>query len=54
MADTELEMVTLTDKQKQSRRNRSVALAIVLVALVGIFYAVTVLKFGAAIMQRPM
>ena len=48
-----METIELTEKQKKSRRSRSVALGIVLALVVALFYAVTVLKFGAAIMQRP-
>lgn len=46
--------VTLTESQKKARRSRSVALGLALAALVAIFYVVTLLKFGPAILNRPM
>ena len=46
--------VELTESQKKARRNRSVALGIVLAALVVIFYAVTVLKLGPNLLNRPL
>lgn len=38
--------VKLTEAQAKSRRNRNIALGIVLAALVILFYAVTLVKFG--------
>ena len=43
----------LTDAQKRARRQRSVALAILLGALVVIFYFVTLVK-GPGILNRPL
>lgn len=43
----------LTDAQKRARRQRSVALAILLGALVVIFYLVTLVK-GPGILNRPL
>ncbi|MDM9647693.1 MULTISPECIES: hypothetical protein [unclassified Rhizobium] len=40
-----IETVKLTDAQRKSRRNRNVALGLVLAALVVIFYAITIVKF---------
>jgi hypothetical protein len=37
----------LTDAEKRQRRTRSIALAVVLGALVLLFYAVTIAKLGA-------
>lgn len=51
---TMIELVTLTDKQKKARRRRSVAIALVLAALVLLFYVATVVKFGPAILDRPL
>ena len=45
--------IVLTEAQKRSRRNRSIALAIVLGALVVLFYVVTLVK-GPAVLNRPM
>lgn len=39
-----MEKITLTDAQKRSRRNRNIALGIVLAALVVIFYAITIVR----------
>ena len=41
-----IETVEVTDKQKRSRRNRNVALGLVLAALVGLFYVITIVKIG--------
>ena len=43
----EVETVGLTDKQRRARRNRSIALAVVLFALVALFYGATLAKLGA-------
>ncbi len=40
-----IETIKLTDAQRKSRRNRNVALGLVLAALVVIFYAITIVKF---------
>ena len=47
------EGIVLTEAQKRSRRNRSIALALVLGALVVLFYIVTLVK-GPAVLNRPM
>ena len=39
-----VEMIELTERQKRSRRNRNVALGVVLGALVIIFYAITIIR----------
>ena len=41
-----LERVALTDAQRRSRRNRSLALGVVLAALVALFYVATLAKLG--------
>ena len=41
-----IETVKVTDKQKKSRRNRNVALGLVLAGLVGLFYVITIVKIG--------
>lgn len=45
-----METVNLTESQKKARRGRNVALAAVLIALVVLFYVITLVKFtgGAA------
>jgi hypothetical protein len=45
--------IVLTEAQKRSRRHRSIAIALALVALVVLFFAVTMVK-GPAVMLRPM
>ena len=47
------ERVELTEEQKRSRRSRSIALALVLGALVVLFYVVTLVK-GPGILNRPL
>lgn len=46
--------VRLTEEEQKRRRNRSVALGLVLGALVVLFFWVTVAKIGANIFKRPM
>jgi hypothetical protein len=41
--------IVLSDEEKRRRRQRSVALALVLGALVLLFYAITIVKQGAAL-----
>jgi hypothetical protein len=45
-----IDKIDLNDAQRKSRRNRSVAIALALGALVVLFYAVTIIKMvpGAA------
>lgn len=47
-----MDSVELTEAQKKARRSRSVALGIVLAALVVIFYVVTIVKIGPGVMDR--
>ena len=44
----------LTEEQARRRRSRSIAIALVLAALVVLFYLVTLVKLGPAIMNRPL
>ncbi|AZO48457.1 MAG: hypothetical protein EOS58_14680 [Mesorhizobium sp.] len=46
MADKNLELVTLTERQQKARRSRSVAIGVALAVLVVIFYIATIVKFG--------
>ncbi|KQO79820.1 hypothetical protein [Rhizobium sp. Leaf262] len=41
-----METIKLNDAQKRSRRNRNVALGLLLAALVVLFYIITVIKIG--------
>lgn len=54
MADKpETDGIVLTEAQKKSRRQRSVAIALALGVLVVLFFAVTMVK-GPAVLVRPM
>ena len=46
--------IVLTEEERRRRRNRSIALGLILAALALLFYAVTVVKLGPAIMNRPI
>ncbi|MFN7027024.1 MAG: hypothetical protein ACK4QP_21385 [Pseudorhizobium sp.] len=41
-----IETIKVTEKQKKSRRNRNVALGLVLAGLVLLFYVITLVKVG--------
>ncbi|WP_164740471.1 hypothetical protein [Rhizobium chutanense] len=41
-----MDLVKLTEKQMKSRRNRNIALGLVLAGLVILFYAITIVKIG--------
>ena len=45
--------IVLTEEQLRRRRQRSIAIALVLAALVVLFYVVTLVK-GPGIMHRPL
>ena len=45
--------IVLTEAQKRSRRQRSIAIALALGVLVALFFAVTMVK-GPAVLVRPM
>jgi t-SNARE complex subunit (syntaxin) len=51
MEDDRIEM---TEAQKKARRSRSIALGVVLAALVVLFYVITVVKLGPGLFDRPM
>lgn len=54
MADkSERDGIVLTEAQKKSRRQRSIAIALALGVLVVLFFAVTMVK-GPAVLVRPM
>ncbi|MBS7542105.1 hypothetical protein [Ancylobacter oerskovii] len=46
--------VVLTEEQRRRRRSRSVAIAVVLGALCVLFYIVTIVKLGPAVLIRPL
>ena len=47
------EGIVLTEAQKKSRRQRSIAIALALGVLVVLFFAVTIVK-GPAVLNRPL
>lgn len=46
--------IRLTEEEQKRRRNRSVALGLVLGGLAILFFWVTIAKIGAAIFARPL
>lgn len=46
--------VQLSEEQLKRRRKRSIAIAWILLALVGIFFAVTIVRLGGNVMNRPI
>ena len=48
------EGVRLTPEQLRRRKALSVAIAISLAVLVGLFYVVTIAKLGANVLNRPL
>jgi uncharacterized membrane protein (DUF485 family) len=54
MEDKELDRgVAMTEAQRKARRSRSIAIGLSLAALVVLFYVITLVKFGPAILNRP-
>lgn len=47
-------MQQLSEEQIKRRRMRSIAIAWILAALVAIFFAVTVVRLGGNVMNRPL
>jgi hypothetical protein len=46
-----VDKIDLTEAQRKSRRNRNVAIAVALGALVVLFYAVTIIKMVPGVVQ---
>ena len=46
--------MTLTPEQEKSRRQRNIAIGLVVGALVVIFYAVTIVKLGPGVLKPPI
>ena len=44
---SELELVSLSEGQEKARASRNKAIALCLVALIGVFYAATITRFGS-------
>lgn len=52
--DGPLDGVVLTAEQRRSRQARNIAIAVVLGALAVLFYAVTIVKLGPGVLDRPL
>ena len=50
----EPEGIVLTPQQQRSRRNRNIAIGIVIGLLVVLFYVVTIAKIGSHVIDRPL
>ena len=46
--------VVLTPEQQRRRRMRNIAIGITLACLVVLFYAITIVKMGANVLNRPL
>jgi hypothetical protein len=46
--------IVLTDKQKRTRRARSIVLALVLAGFALLFYLVTIVKLGPGVIKSPL
>ncbi|WP_420336997.1 hypothetical protein [Roseibium sp.] len=46
--------IRLTEEQQKKRRSRSIAIAFALLALVVLFYVVTIVKLGPSVMDRAL
>jgi hypothetical protein len=53
VADKNENGIVLTEAQKRARRNRSIAIAIALGAVVVLFYVITLVK-GPGVLHRPL
>lgn len=49
-----LPVQTLTPDQLRARRSRSVAIALILVALAVMFFVMTIVRMGGNVLDRPM
>jgi hypothetical protein len=54
MVESHEEATRLTPEQLRRRKARSVAIAVALGILVALFYAVTLAKLGANVLDRPL
>ena len=46
--------IRLTPEQEKARRQRNIAIGIAIGLLVVIFWAVTIVRLGGSVLQRPM
>jgi hypothetical protein len=55
MAETDTQIgIKLNPAQEKSRRNRNIAIGLILAALIVLFYAVTIVKLGPSVLNRPL
>jgi hypothetical protein len=52
--DRESEGIVLTPEQLKSRRQRNIAIGLAIGFLVLLFYAVTIVKVGPGVLNRPL
>jgi hypothetical protein len=53
VSENDKDGIVLTEEQKRARRARSIALALVLGAVVVLFYVITLVK-GPGVLNRPL
>ena len=53
-AQQPLETIDLSEAQRRARRKRNIAIGLCLFAMVAIFYAATIAKFGPRVADRPI
>jgi hypothetical protein len=46
--------ITLTPEQKKSRRQRNIAIGLAVTFFVVLIYAVTIVKLGPSVLERPL
>jgi hypothetical protein len=49
-----METVRLTPEQARMRKRRNVALAVVLLAFIGLIFFITLAQLGGSVMDRPL
>ena len=54
MTDQNKDGVKLTPEQAKARRARNIALGLCLAGLCILFFGITVVRLGGAVLQRPM
>ncbi|MCP5080343.1 MAG: DUF1129 domain-containing protein [Alphaproteobacteria bacterium] len=54
MADTVTVSTAMNDEDSARRRKRSIAIALVLGALVVLFYVITIVHMGPGVINRPL
>ena len=52
MTEPEIVPVPLTPEQARARRSRNIALAVILFAMVALFFAMTIVRLGGHAMDR--